>query len=545
MANTPTISTIAAGAKYTATQLNTNFTALRDAFTGVLGLGGTSDSDNPMTGDLDMNSNAIRNVSSLLDSLGNSLTAQVGFAEQWAVKPEDSSVDTAAGGDSLSFSALHYSAKASEQADSSSTSAANASVFADSASTLADSSSTSATAAAASASAAAASASAGLFNDIVDVQDSQTPFTIDSTHNGDLFQVTADSVVTIILPDLSAQDSTIAYRVGIAKMDSSASAITIEPHTSDLINEDSSQTLITQFSTLNIIGDPLDSAWLMTDITASGLSATAPIDLTGSVISLNTDGIDSTHYVASSVDSTAIGSGAVDEDAIASKAVTLAEMADGTEGGIISYDSTGAVTAVNDSGAGFVLTSTTNGTPTFQAAAGGGAWEIIATVAADSDAALTITDLGSTHDTFAVGISDINLDTDNANLVFRVGDASGIDSASGDYAYAWTKQDITSSTAVIIQSSSATSIVLDDGNGVGNAAGEGFGGLFFIHRPGDGSMDPQITGQFLWNITDGTARGGHLIAQRTAVITLDRVSLIVGSGVILDGRMTVWGIKHA
>jgi hypothetical protein len=62
MADRPTITTLSAGALYSTSTLNANFTALRNYFDNVLGVAGTSGVANVMTGDLDMDGNTLRNV---------------------------------------------------------------------------------------------------------------------------------------------------------------------------------------------------------------------------------------------------------------------------------------------------------------------------------------------------------------------------------------------------------------------------------------------------------------------------------------------------
>lgn len=62
MANRPTITTLSSGAKYNTATLNSNFTALRDAFDNLLGRLGTSGSNNAATGDLDLDGNTLRNA---------------------------------------------------------------------------------------------------------------------------------------------------------------------------------------------------------------------------------------------------------------------------------------------------------------------------------------------------------------------------------------------------------------------------------------------------------------------------------------------------
>lgn len=66
MADLPSITTVAPGGFYTQSQLENNFTSLREAFANILGRNGTSGASNTMTGDLDMNGNRIRNATILV-----------------------------------------------------------------------------------------------------------------------------------------------------------------------------------------------------------------------------------------------------------------------------------------------------------------------------------------------------------------------------------------------------------------------------------------------------------------------------------------------
>ena len=137
MSNRPTISTLPAGGRYSVATLNTNFQALRDHFDNVLGINGTGGDNNTMSGNLNMGGNNITNAGSVLDASGNDLVDQVGYAEEWANKAEDSLVSTAAGGDgSTEYSALHHSTKSA--ADVVSTNADVVSTNADVVSTNAD-----------------------------------------------------------------------------------------------------------------------------------------------------------------------------------------------------------------------------------------------------------------------------------------------------------------------------------------------------------------------------------------------------------------------
>ena len=90
-------------------------------------------------------------------------------------------------------------------------------------------------------------------------------------------------------------------------------------------------------------------------------------------VSLGNDSIDSQHYVDASIDNAFLADGAVDTQEIADNAITLAKMAGGTDGNIISFDASGDPVAIATGSDGQVLTSTGAGSPpAFEAAAGGG-----------------------------------------------------------------------------------------------------------------------------------------------------------------------------
>jgi hypothetical protein len=176
------------------------------------------------------------------------------------------------------------------------------------------------------------------------------------------------------------------------------------------------------------------------------------------------------------------------------------------------------------------------------AAAGGGAWNLIGTAVASNSANLTITGLNSTYDTYAISWSDIEPVTDGQNLSLQVGDASGLDTGSD---YSWHRQALQASSASYGAGVSASDTDAQISNAVGDQAGEGCGGMIFLTRPGDGTMWPTWAGSFS-AIHGATAlQGGTTIGARNAVITLDRVAILFGSGNIQSGRLTVWGIAHA
>jgi len=176
-------------------------------------------------------------------------------------------------------------------------------------------------------------------------------------------------------------------------------------------------------------------------------------------------------------------------------------------------------------------------------AAGGGAWNIIGTAVASDSATVTVTGLNSTYDTFVIAISDMVPATDDANLDFRLGDASGIDTTSGDYRY-HSGVVVDNSTSYAATSSTSDSVIRI-GGGIGNATGEGMGAMLYLTQPGDATTFPKLIGHWTSISAEPRTRGGTVHGHRTAVITVDRVQVLMNTGNITSGRMTVWGIAHA
>ncbi len=171
---------------------------------------------------------------------------------------------------------------------------------------------------------------------------------------------------------------------------------------------------------------------------------------------------------------------------------------------------------------------------------------LIGTVAASSSAFINVTGLDSTYDTFLIELSDMVPATDGDAAWLRVGDSAGVDNGVSDYS--WSSGILNVGDASISANMAATDaqIVVSSGSySVGSAAGEGFGGSFKLHRPGDGSVRPIISGTMAATSITGNHFGGWITGSRLSVITLDRVQFRFSTGNITSGRMTVWGLKHA
>ena len=169
---------------------------------------------------------------------------------------------------------------------------------------------------------------------------------------------------------------------------------------------------------------------------------------------------------------------------------------------------------------------------------------LIGTVVADDDSDVTITGLSSTYDAYLLVISDMVPMTDATNIGLQMGDSSGVDTGASDYGYhTQSLTDASASYAAAVATGSAR--ILLPGAGLGNQAGEGFGAAFWLTRPGDGTTKPTLYGVASALDVGGGLSGGFFVAERTAVIVLDRVLVKMDSGNIKSGRFTVWGLAHA
>jgi hypothetical protein len=184
--------------------------------------------------------------------------------------------------------------------------------------------------------------------------------------------------------------------------------------------------------------------------------------------------------------------------------------------------------------------------------AGGGAWNIIGTEAApggSGTATLDVTGLDSTYDTYAIALSDLVPINDGVHAWIRLGDSSGVDSGASDYSWHFSEF-LTSGTAITVVNDTADSEITlmtgASGVAIGAAAGEGFGGIYYLHQPGDGTTFPSLSGHFTFASTTPDWGGGQGMGVREAgVITVDRVQFLFSSGAVETGRMTVWGLAHA
>lgn len=226
-------------------------------------------------------------------------------------------------------------------------------------------------------------------------------------------------------------------------------------------------------------------------------------------------------------------------------AVTLAKMASGTDGQIITYDASGNPTAVGPGSDGEVLTSTGAGSPpAFEAAAGGGAWTFISTGTASSSATISFTNLSSSYAAYVVVINDLVPST-SADILLRTStdNGSSYDNSSSDYSWGCARWNAYTTTQVHQIDSSPgpnTSITLFDS--CGNDTGEIVAGFVYIFNPA-GTLYTTIRSDLWGTQNDGVAAEGNGIGIRKSAADCDAIQFFLSTGTVTSGTFRLYGIN--
>jgi len=245
---------------------------------------------------------------------------------------------------------------------------------------------------------------------------------------------------------------------------------------------------------------------------------------------------------ANSVDSDSYVNGSIDPDHLADNAVTLAKMASGTDGNIISFDSSGNPVAIATGNDGQVLTSAgANAQPAFETPAAGGGTTFLDQVEANSSSTLTVSNMaGSNFSGYILTVSDLVMSNTGAHLRLRA------IQAGGNYTGSTYNHNIS-------------------GINVGVSAGglfNNWGGANTTYWAFAGDINESFNASFLISTEDAAPvwmQGGTMSSRTSdskfiggpwmgyigADLTLTGLHLFVSGGNITKGTMTLTGIKNA
>ena len=222
--------------------------------------------------------------------------------------------------------------------------------------------------------------------------------------------------------------------------------------------------------------------------------------------------------------------------------VDVADLANGTDGELITWDAAGAPATVSTGTSGHVLTSNGAGAaPTFQAVAATDLdWELLSAQTASSSSAINFTsNISSTYAAYCLVITDLAPATDGQRVAFQTSTDGGSSYDNGASDYAWGSED----SGTYFSSSGDTSVDIAI-NGVGSASNEQFSGHIYIYDP-SASNYTKVTwaGTYLDGTTTARiASGGGYRLSTTAV---DAFRVLMNSGNITSGEFRLYGLRNA
>lgn len=225
--------------------------------------------------------------------------------------------------------------------------------------------------------------------------------------------------------------------------------------------------------------------------------------------------------------------------------VDVADLANGTDGELITWDASGAPTTVAVGTSGHVLTSNGAGAaPTFQAASGGDLdWELVATASASSSATVEFSGLSSTYAAYKVVYTDLTPASDAVNVMMRTGTGGGPTYDSGATDYVWSYYSSWQGGSFNTVDASDSEIHISDTVGTGTS--EVANGEVVIYDPSQSSKYHMVytTSRMINSAGNHFATMGGGTRVSTTAVT--GVQFFVSSGNISTGEFRLYGLRNA
>lgn len=229
---------------------------------------------------------------------------------------------------------------------------------------------------------------------------------------------------------------------------------------------------------------------------------------------------------------------------VADDIITLAKMAAGTDGNIITYDASGNPAVVATGNDGQVLTSTGAGSPPAFEAAAGGAWTFIQAQTASDSSYLewTTSQITSTYDIYKLFAYNVHSATDSSHHYLQVDVGAGYVTSNYKYAAA----QATYGGGVNAVGSSSDSFIKLTRDSTGNATGENANYEIII-------WDPLATDNWKMISTHGAVSnqdgevveyfgaGGYFSGQAA----LSKIKFYASSGNITSGDFYFYGLNKS
>tara|TARA_R110002012_G_scaffold12747_1_gene56334 strand:- start:173 stop:892 length:720 start_codon:yes stop_codon:yes gene_type:complete len=230
--------------------------------------------------------------------------------------------------------------------------------------------------------------------------------------------------------------------------------------------------------------------------------------------------------------------------AVTDDSVTLAKMAPGTDGNIISYDASGNPVAVATGTDGQVLTSTGAGSPpAFEDA--GGTYVLLGTTNVTSAASSTsfTSNINSTYKNYLFTYTDVRPSSDDVTFNTRFYSSIGSPDTGGSQ-YRYVNEYIRDNGDEVKAVSTGSSLIRLTDMSVGNASSELCSGQFILHNPAGTNGRKLMNGTAVAMQGDEAVMAGYFGAAYTETsVAITGVQFLFSSGNIAKGIFKFYGIN--
>ena len=348
----------------------------------------------------------------------------------------------------------------------------------------------------------------------------------DSTQTSDRGQVT--------ITKKAAQQNFATYKISGASTDASGYVKLAVTHVVSSGSFSNSDAVLVSFVRTGNAGSLADPMTTRGDIIVRDSSnATARLAAGSANTVLTSDGTDPSY-------------GQVATAMIADDAVSLAKMASGTDGNLITYDTSGNPAHVATGSSGQVLTSNGAGAaPTFQAAGGG--LNHLTTATASSSASLDFTSLiTSTYDVYLILLDEIFPATHAGDLFLRLSGDNGSTFSSNNYAYV---SDVTNKhnngDSVVQTSTGGRGLAqIELLNGAATNQGQGVSGSVYLFSPLNTALQVSLRWSLMGTHSNKNIKVVSGAAKEETSESRNAFSIFFHNGDIASGQVRVYGIAN-
>jgi len=291
------------------------------------------------------------------------------------------------------------------------------------------------------------------------------------------------------------------------------------------------------------LGTPSDDTVTGAKIVDNAINSEHYTDASIDLAHLSADSVDGSKIVDDAINSEHYTDGSIDTAHIADNQITLAKLAGGTDGNIISYDASGDPVAIATGNDGQVLTSAGAGAPPAFEAAPGGSMTLLSTTNTSSAVAnvdFVTGALDNTYKYYKLVYQNVHSVNDGVALLLNFKIGSSFISSGGAYHYA--NDNSTSGGSDDINSSNSANDPKLHAETLGNATGENLSGELIMWAPYDTDNYKMATYNTLLQRNDGELavnQGGLYYDTDQAAITGLRLKFSGGN--IASGRFYFYG----